>query len=229
MTVGSNDAGWVTEQLRIGGTTVHCRRSTAGDGVPVVHVHGFAISGAYLMPTARVLARRWVNVVPDLPGYGRSAGTPTEAGCYAAGDAAYAWVTTEGKVPPGRVVLLGESLGSGVAVDLATRHDHRALVLMCPFTSLPAAAKSHYPFLPTHTVMRSRFDSIAKIGSCCRPLYIAHGTADNVVPFWQGEALFDAANEPKEFLRVEGAGHGIGGDDFYGPLARFLDRYPATE
>ena len=81
----------------------------------------------------------------DYPGYGRCDGKPTEKGCYAAGDAAYAWLTGEGKVPPNRVILLGESLGSGVAVDLATRHDHRALVLMCTFTSLPAAAKSLFP------------------------------------------------------------------------------------
>ena len=68
----STDAGWVTERLQVDGTSIHCRRSTDGDGVPIVHVHGFAISGEYLMPTARRLAGRWVNVVPDLPGYGRS-------------------------------------------------------------------------------------------------------------------------------------------------------------
>ena len=165
----------------------------------------------------------------DYPGYGHSEGAPTEAGCYAAADAAYAWLTNQARTPPGRVVLYGQSLGTGVAVDLATRHPHRALVLVCPFTSLPAAAKYHYPFLPTHTVMRSRFDSAAKIGCCTRPLFLAHGTDDRVVPFWQGAELFAEANEPKELLRVEGAGHGIGGDDFYGPLARFLDRHPATD
>lgn len=165
----------------------------------------------------------------DYPGYGHSEGSPTEASCYAAADAAYAWLTDLGKVPQQRVVLFGQSLGTGVAVELATRHPHRALVLVCPFTSLPAAAKSHYPFLPTHTVMRSRFDSLSKIGRCSRPVFVAHGTADSVVPFWQGEALFAAANEPKEFLRVEGAGHSIPSDDFYGPLARFLDRHPAAD
>ena len=165
----------------------------------------------------------------EYPGYGRSEGAPTEAGCYAAGDAAYAWVTTEAKVPPGRVVLLGESLGSGVAVELATRHDHRALVLMCPFTSLPAAAKSHYPFLPTHTFMRSRFDSLAKIGRCPRPLLVAHSADDSVVPFWQGEALFAAANGPKEFVRLEGAGHPVAGDEFYRAIVAFLDRHPPRE
>ena len=68
----ATEHGWVTEHLRVEGRSVHLRRSVGGNGVPVVHIHGFAISGAYLMPTARVLAGRRVNVVPDLPGYGRS-------------------------------------------------------------------------------------------------------------------------------------------------------------
>ncbi|HEX4606724.1 MAG TPA: alpha/beta hydrolase, partial [Urbifossiella sp.] len=145
----------------------------------------------------------------DYPGYGRSEGRPTEAGCYAAGDAAYDWVTGEAGVPPGRVILIGESLGTAVAVDLATRHDHRALVLLAPFTSLPAAARSMLPFLPTHTLMRSRFDSLSKIARCTRPLFVAHGTSDSVVPFRQGEALFAAANGPKEFLRLDGLRHNV--------------------
>lgn len=166
----------------------------------------------------------------DYPGYGHSEGSSSEAGCYAAGDAAYLWLTTEGKVPPGRVILLGESLGGGVAVDLASRHDHRALVLMCTFTSLPAAAKNRFPFLPAHTLMRARFDSLSKIGRCPRPVFAAHGTADRTVPFEQGEALFAAANEPKEFLRLESCGHNnLAGDHFYGPLARFLERHPPRE
>ena len=67
-----SDEMWANEQFRVQGRSVHYRRSLGGSGVPIVHVHGFGISGSYLMPTARLLADRWVNVVPDLPGYGRS-------------------------------------------------------------------------------------------------------------------------------------------------------------
>jgi fermentation-respiration switch protein FrsA (DUF1100 family) len=159
----------------------------------------------------------------DYPGYGRCGGKPTEAGCYAAGEAAYRWLVGTAKVPPHRIVLFGESLGGGPAVELATRHDHRALVLVYTFTSLPAAAKHHYPWLPTHTFMRSRFDNLAKIGRCDRPVFIAHGTADVVVPYRHGEALHAAANEPKEFLRMEGVGHDLElNHQFYLSLARFL-------
>jgi pimeloyl-ACP methyl ester carboxylesterase len=68
----SSGGGWVSERLQVGGDSIYCRRGPDRDGVPIVHVHGFAISGEYLMPTARLLARRRGNLVPDLPGYGRS-------------------------------------------------------------------------------------------------------------------------------------------------------------
>jgi fermentation-respiration switch protein FrsA (DUF1100 family) len=160
----------------------------------------------------------------DYPGYGKSEGRPTEKGCYAAGEAAYRWLTDEAKVPANRVVLLGESLGGGTAVELGTRHDHRALVLVFTFTSLPAVAKVHYRWLPTHTLMRTRFDNLSKIGRCPRPVFLAHGTADEVVPFAHGEALYAAAKEPKTFLRLDGFTHNLMlGDQFYDGLKRFLD------
>ena len=74
----------------------------------------------------------------DYPGYGRCEGRPTEAGCYASAEAAYRWLTDEAKIPADRIILFGESLGGGPAVELATRHDHRALVLVFTFTTLPA-------------------------------------------------------------------------------------------
>ena len=81
----------------------------------------------------------------DYPGYGKSSGKPTEEGCYAAGEAAYKWLTEEQKIPPSRIILCGESLGGGTAVELATRHDHRALVLIYTFTSLPDRGKVALP------------------------------------------------------------------------------------
>lgn len=164
----------------------------------------------------------------DYPGYGHSGGVPSEAGCYASADAAYDWLTA--KVPPNRVVILGQSLGGGVAVDLASRKDHRALVLFCTFTTLPAAAKGRFPFLPTHTMMRNRFDSLSKIGNCRRPVFVAHGTNDWTVPFRLGEELFAAAPGPKEFLRVEGAGHNdILREDVYRAVAAFLETHPTAD
>jgi fermentation-respiration switch protein FrsA (DUF1100 family) len=160
----------------------------------------------------------------DYPGYGKSEGKPTEEGCYAAGEAAFEWLTTTAKFPADRVVLMGESLGGGTAIELATRHDHRALVLLYTFTSLPAAAKSHFPFLPTKQLMRTRFDNLEKIGRCHRPIFIAHGPIDEVIPFSHGQTLFAAANPPKEFLQLDGHGHHLPKSDVLcAPLSRFLN------
>jgi fermentation-respiration switch protein FrsA (DUF1100 family) len=164
----------------------------------------------------------------DYPGYGKSEGKPTEEGCYAAGEAAFHWLTATAKFPEDRIVLMGESLGGGTAIELATRHHHRALVLIYTFTSLPAAAKSHFPFLPTKQLMRTRFDNLSKIGRCNRPVFFAHDPTDGVVPFSHSQTLFEAANSPKEFLQLEGSGHHIPkGDILCGPIARFLSEKAA--
>jgi len=163
-------------------------------------------------------------LVFDYPGYGKNDGKPNEQSCYAAGDAAFRWLTDEVKIPASRIILMGESLGGGTAVELATRHDHRALVLMYTFTSLPAAAKYHYPWLPTSTLMSTRFDNLSKIARVQRPVFIAHGTADGIIPFSHGEALFAAANSPKQFMWVDGAGHDMAiSEAMCVPLAKFLN------
>ncbi len=162
----------------------------------------------------------------DYPGYGKSTGKPTEESCYASGDAAYQWIVNEQKIAPNRVILCGESLGGGTAVELATRHDHRALVLIYTFTSLPDAAKFHFRLLPVHTLMQTRFDNLSKIGRCPRPVFFVHGTADNVVPFNHSEQLYAAANEPKHFVRLDGIGHTmLLGDPFTGELVTFLEKH----
>ncbi len=143
----------------------------------------------------------------DYPGYGKCEGTPSEAGCYANATAAIDWLGREHGIPPSRIVPMGLSLGGGVAVEMATRYPVRAVVLVSTYTSLPAAATARFPFLPARMLMRNRFDSISKIGLVTAPAFVAHGTDDRTIPFWQGETLFAAANEPKRFLRMDGKGH----------------------
>jgi len=159
----------------------------------------------------------------DYPGYGRSEGRPTEAGCYAAADAAYEWLTKSQHVSLHNVLIVGRSLGTAVAVDLASRKPHRALVLISPFSSFPDAAQSHYPLLPARWLVRNQFDSLAKIGQCPGPILIIHGTRDPTAPFTQGQHLFAAAHEPKQFVAMQGADHGDSVTaDFLPTLRRFL-------
>ncbi len=156
--------------------------------------------------TLRDSFRRSV-LIYDYPGYGKSDGRPTEAGVYAAADAAWDWLAL--KYPPERIVLFGESLGGGVAVELATRHDCAGLVLFSTFESLPKAAKAKIPWLPCETLMSNRFDSASKIARVRKPVFIAHGDSDEVIPFSHSQRLFELANAPKKFRLRPGSTHNM--------------------
>ena len=101
---------------------------------------------------------------------------------------------------------MGESLGGAVAVDLAA-DGARALVLENTFSSLPDVAAYHYPWVPVRLLMRTQFNSAAKIASYHGPLHQSHGDRDSIIPLKFAKRLFDAANEPKHFLVVQGADH----------------------
>lgn len=140
----------------------------------------------------------------DYRGYGESEGSPSEAGLYADAHAAYALLMAYG-VPPERLFLYGFSLGSGVAVQLATEVEVAGLVLEAAFTSLPAAGRARYPMLPT-ALMRNRYDSLSKIARIDAPLLVLHARDDRTVPFSQGQALYAEATVPKTFAALTG-GH----------------------
>lgn len=164
----------------------------------------------------------------DYPGYGKSAGKPSEKGFYAAADAAYEWLIQTKGFSPDSILIYGGSLGGGVAVDLASRRPHRALIVAKTFTSIPEVGQSMYPWLPVRWVMRNRFDNLAKIGQCHRPLFIAHGTSDNLVPFRLAKELYEAANEPKHFVILEGRDHNDAHPpEMFQELRKFLDTHQA--
>ena len=161
----------------------------------------------------------------DYPGYGKSSGRPSEDGCYAAGEAALSWLCEGQCVPLADVILVGESMGGAVAVELATQHRVRLLVLHGAFTSFPDMAQVRFPCFPSRYLVHNRMDNEAKIPFVQCPVLITHGTADNVVPFDQGERLFAAAHEPKQFIRLDGHGHGPPTkEDFFDAVRTFLSK-----
>ncbi len=167
-------------------------------------------------------------IIVDYPGYGRSDGSPSETGCYAAADAAYDWLTQERAVPPSSIILYGGSLGGAVAVDLASRREHRALVLVDTFSSIPEMAHLMFPYLPLTRFVHNKFDSLSKIAKCTKPIFQIHRIGDQVVPYEQGKRLFDAAGEPKCFVKLSGSAHEEGlPDDVYDQFRRFLQEAEA--
>lgn len=165
----------------------------------------------------------------DYPGYGKSEGKPSERSCYASAEAAYRWLTEVRGIPRERIILYGESLGGGIAVELATRVPHHALMLMKTFTSLPDAIRLRHPWFPSRALFRTRFDNIRKIGSCPRPVLIAAGTADRITPLAHAQKLLDAATAPKRLVTLDGSDHNaFVPESFLDEARRFLDEHPPT-
>ena len=164
----------------------------------------------------------------DYPGYGRSPGTPNEAGCYAATDAAYDWLIDEQQVDPRRLLVHGESLGGAMAVDIAVRRPHRALILVATFSSIPDMAFERFPLFPGRWLARTQFDNLSKIRDYHNPLFMAHGTNDSVIPVAQGDWLFEAAaTRTKVFHRYPNRGHDFFWCEFlFEEIAKFLQDLP---
>jgi fermentation-respiration switch protein FrsA (DUF1100 family) len=169
---------------------------------------------------------RTAVLIYDYPGYGKSEGKPSEIAIYAAGDAGYHWLTGVQKIPPEKVIIFGESLGGAVAIDLAARHPCQAVVTAAAFSSFPDMAQKTAPWLPARWFVRNRLDNVAKVGKIKAPVFIAHGNADRLIPFSQGEKVFKAANEPKRFFPMEGHDHNDPLEiDFYTAVLEFLNEH----
>jgi len=138
-------------------------------------------------------------------GYSGSTGTPTEAGIHMDARAAYDWIVHS--YEPARLVAYGESLGTGVAVRLASEVSLAGLILDAPYTSTADVASLTYWYLPVVWLMLDQFRSIDIIARAKAPILILHGTDDRIIPFTLGEQLYAAAPEPKRFVRIESGGH----------------------
>ena len=183
-------------------------RPAAGAGrATVVYFHGNAGHHGDRAPVVRYLWEQGYGVLlAGYRGYGGNPGRPSETGLAADARAAVGWLAEQG-VAPGCVVLYGESLGSGVAVGLASEIQVAAVLLESPFSSIADVGQAHYPIFPVRALLRDRFDSARRIADIGAPLLVMHGTADRTVPIRFGRRLFDAAAEPKQAWWVEDGGH----------------------
>jgi uncharacterized protein len=148
----------------------------------------------------------WGVLLLEYRGFGGNPGTPTESGLQKDARAGYAALRALG-IPARRIVLWGESLGSGVAVRLATEVAVGSVLLESPYTSITAIGQKRFPFVPVSWLLRDRFNLIGRIAAVRAPVLIMTGGRDGVVPPAMGRAVFAAANEPKVFWLAPDAGH----------------------
>jgi uncharacterized protein len=170
----------------------------------------------------------------DYRGYGESGGSPSEAGLYRDADAAYLYLQRDLGVPADRILLFGHSLGSAVAIDLASRVSPAGLIVEGAFTSATSRGQELYPLIPVRWIASSRFNSIDKLPRVTGPKLFLHAGGDEVIPVAHGRRLFASAATPKEFVQLAG-GHGdafeVDSGNYFGSIARFLaslPHHPAT-
>ena len=199
----------------------------AGSPKVLLWFHGNAENIGMGLDHLRALSGLGVNVMEiDYRGYGKSAGSPNEAGVYRDADAAYRYLVETRKFAPKEIFIYGHSLGGAVAIDLASRRECGGLIVESSFTTVPDMARYVYKLPVARYLPSSRFDSIGKIARVQSPVLIIHGTEDRVVPFEMGRKLYEAAREPKSFMPIEGAGHDdphtVGGDKYMNRLNKML-------
>ena len=166
-------------------------------------------------------------LVVDYPGYGGSGGKATEAGLYAAADAAYAMLAARRDIDPQRIYVYGRSLGSAAATYTAAQHPVAGLVLESPFTNAREMARHLYALLPRFT-LTLHLDNLSNIKRIHCPTLMFHGDADRLVPTAMGLAVAAAAAGPVEVVVIHGAGHNdtytIGGREYRDKLWEFVRR-----
>ena len=129
-------------------------------------------------------------------GFSGNLGKPTEKNLYKDADGAILWLKNLG-LKEKDIILYGESLGSGVATEVAQNSNFAGLVLETPFTSMIEAAKNFYPYIPVSLLLKDKYENHKKIKNINIPVLVMHGENDQIVPFWMGEKIYEIANQPK--------------------------------
>jgi abhydrolase domain-containing protein 17 len=186
----------------------------------LLYIHGNATDLGDIRPELDRLYSWGFSVFAyDYRGYGTSDGKPSEQNAYQDAEAAYKYLTQQLKIPSKQIIVYGRSVGGGSATELATRYSIGGLILESTFTSTFRVAVP-FPLLPF-----DKFANLDKMRKVCCPVLVMHGQADKIIPIQHGQALYEAAPEPKMSLWVAEAGHNdftwVAGDRYQKALFSF--------
>lgn len=189
----------------------------------IIGFHGNGNTIERLAPWGRFFAQHGCGVLlSEYRGYGGNPGSPSESGLYDDGRGALDWLSRHG-VPSSRVVLVGASLGTGVAVRLAAERPVAALVLMSPYDSVASVGAGRFPFLPVQALIWDRFDSVAEIPKVGASILVVHSENDFAIPAWHARRLLAAATARTEGVFLPGNSHGFSPGQAGDVVVRFLD------
>ena len=158
-------------------------------------------------------------------GFSGNKGSPSERNLYKDAEASIKWLNDK-NVKNNQIILYGESLGTGVAVEMAKKNHFNSIILESPFTSIENSAKIYYPYLPVKFLLKDRYDSISKIKMINSPILIMHGEKDDVIPFSMGKKLFEKANHPKHSYFTSNDDHMMEfNSDLLNEVKNFIEKY----
>lgn len=223
-------AGWGVEAVEIaasdGTKLAGVLVKPPGPPAPLlIHFSGNAEEATAGAPFAASYGKRALLLV-NYRGYGRSEGTPSEKAIVSDALEIFDWAQRRADVEAARIGLVGISLGTGVAVQVAAQRRVKAIVLVSPYDSIAEVAAATYKWLPVRWLVRHPFDSMAHAASVKAPALIVTGTADTLIRPAHSKRLAKALGGPVETLELEGLGHNdIGGERYETAIRAFLDRH----
>ena len=200
----------------------------AASPMVILWFHGNAENIGMGLGQMKALSKLGTNILEiDYRGYGKSKGSPDEAGVYRDGEAAYHYLTASRHFSPQNIIVYGHSVGGGIAGEIAFRNPCGGLVIESSLTSARDMARQVLKVPGVEFIIKTRFDSLGKIPQVHAPVMIIHGTDDSLIPYSMGQRLFEAAHEPKIFVSVK-SGHddawAVGGKPYWDAWKTFIDK-----
>jgi fermentation-respiration switch protein FrsA (DUF1100 family) len=188
--------------------------------------HGNAGNISDRMESIRIFHEIGLSVfIFDYRGYGKSEGVPGESGTYLDAEAAWEYLITQEHYDASQITVFGRSIGGAIAAKLAAEKSPGALIVESSFTSIVDMGAQIYPFLPVRLLSRFRYDTRKYIKEVRSPVLVIHSSDDEIIPFSHGEAIFEAANAPKEFLKIQGShneGFLLSGSEYSKAIEKFI-------
>ncbi|HTL17360.1 MAG TPA: alpha/beta hydrolase [Patescibacteria group bacterium] len=193
-----------TDGVQLNGWFFPANTNSSRNSIVVLLCHGNAGNISHRLEMTDALLSTGVNVfVFDYRGYGRSEGHPSEEGTYRDAEGAYAWLHRKG-FKGKDILLFGESLGGGVAAELASRLTNGGLILQSTFTCIADIGGDLFPWLPVRWLAHIKYDTLSKLPRVKAPVLVMHSRTDRLIRFKHSERNFAAANEPKLFCELAG-------------------------